>query len=163
MMTSSMSISGETRRSSGALSRKARDIHHGAAGSLVGQMLLLGGNVLLFQQDLVGAAHGDHGFLHPVLHAFDDGGHADQAGDAEDDAQHREQRAELVRPHFLQADDDGVERSWRHSYRSAWMGLSRAAFIAGKIPASMPTSTLNAKGDHQRSDGDDRRVVSRRE
>ena len=61
-----------------------------------------------FEQDLVGAAHGDHGFLHAVLHALDDGGHAHQAGDAENDAQHRQQRAELVRPDFLEADQDGV-------------------------------------------------------
>ena len=84
------------------------DVGHRVAGGLVGQVFLLGGHVLLVHVDPVRAAHGDHGLSHAVLHAFDDGGHADQAGDAQDDAQHGEQRAELVRPHFLQADDDGV-------------------------------------------------------
>ncbi len=46
-MTSSMSISGETRRSSGALSRKGPDVDHRAARGLVGQVFLLDGHFLL--------------------------------------------------------------------------------------------------------------------
>ena len=71
----------------------------------------------LFEQNFVGAAQGNHGFLHGVLHPLDDGGHADQTGHAQNDAQHGEQRAELVRPHFFQADEDGVQKI--HSYLSA--------------------------------------------
>src|ERR1035438_4639257 len=119
------------------------DVGHRVAGRLVREVFLFGGHVLLVHIDPVRPTHRDHSFSHSVLHAFDDGGHADQARDAQDDAQHGEHGAELVRPHLLQADDDGVGEG--HSYRSACIGLSRAALIAGKMPASTPTRTLKPK------------------
>ena len=90
---------------------KGLHVGHSAAWSLIGQVFLLGGNILLFEQDLVSSTHGDQGFFHAVFHAFDDGLHADQAGRAKHDSQHGEQRAELVRPDFFEADQDGVGKS----------------------------------------------------
>ena len=84
-------------------------IGHGAARGLIGQVFLLSRHVLFLQPDLVRAANGDHAFPHAVLHAFDDGGHADEARHAQDDAQHGEKRAEFVGPDFFQADGDGGE------------------------------------------------------
>src|ERR1019366_2161809 len=77
------------------------DVRHGVARRLVREMFLLGGHLLVVHVDPIRPAHSDHGLAHAVLHACDDSGHADQAGDAQDDAQHGEHGAELVRPHLL--------------------------------------------------------------
>src|SRR5204862_6584718 len=75
----------------GSAFAQSLDIGHGTAWGLIREMFLFGRDVLLFEQDLVGATHGDHRFAHAIFHSFDNRGHADQAGDAEDNAQHGQQ------------------------------------------------------------------------
>jgi hypothetical protein len=107
---------------------QSEDIGHGAAEGLIGKMFLVRGNGFIADEDLVGAAHGDHGFFEAVFHAFDDGGHADEAGDAEDDAEHGEERAEFVRPDILDPDENGVEQ--RHAVtRSARLGSGAGGWL----------------------------------
>ncbi len=88
-------------------------VGHGAAQGLIGEMLLFDGHFLFLHSNSVCAAHCDHGLLHPVFHPFDDRGHADEAGHAQDDPEHREQRSKLVRPDFFQAGGDGVQEGHR--------------------------------------------------
>jgi len=92
----------------GALPQR-HGVRNRAACRLIRQMLLFGRHILIFQQELVRTAHGDHRLAHSVLHAFDQRGHPDQTGDAQDDAEHGQQRTGLVRPDFLEPDEDGVD------------------------------------------------------
>src|SRR2546425_534736 len=79
--------------------------------------------------------------LHDLLaEPRDDRGHGHDGRDPDYDTQHRETRAGLVGPQLLEGDEpalaDGVEP---HSARSAAMGSSRAARVAGYTPNSTPT------------------------
>src|SRR5439155_199201 len=85
------------------------NIVHGGADGFFEQVRLAGGNVGFFDSDFFQATDGNEGFAHTVFHAFNEGGHGHEAGNAEDDAEHREQGTEFVRPDFLEPDADGVE------------------------------------------------------
>ena len=75
---------------------------------LIGEVLLGGGDVLLFDSDFLQTPDGDEGFPHAIFHPFDQRAHADEAGNAEDDPEHRQERPEFVGPNFLEPDGDGV-------------------------------------------------------
>src|SRR2546427_3405431 len=67
-----------------------------------------------------------------VADALDDGRHGHHRRDADDDAEDRESRAELVGPELVQGDEPAFgDRVELHSYRSASTGSSRAARVAG--------------------------------
>ena len=138
-------ISGDARRIKGALLANAY-IRHGAAGRLISEMFLVRRDGLLFKQNFVGAAHGDHGFLHAVFHPFDDGGHADEAGHAENDAEHGQHRTELVRPDLLEPNQDGVDQGSFVTQRLDRIEL-RAALIAGNKPGQDADAHAGAEGE----------------
>jgi hypothetical protein len=78
------------------------DVVDGDADGLVAQVPLFDGNFGGFDADLLEAADGDQALFLGDLHAFDEGRHGHQARDAQDDAQHGQERAELVRPDLLE-------------------------------------------------------------
>jgi hypothetical protein len=80
---------------------KGIQIVNGEANRLIGQMLLGGWDILLFDADFFQSTNGDEGFAHPVFHAFDQRAHRHEAGDAEDDPEHGQEGAEFMRPDFL--------------------------------------------------------------
>src|ERR1035441_8692784 len=95
----------------------------GDADGLVGEVALFDGEALWRDGHLFQAADGDQGLFGAFLHAGDQGGHGHEAGDAQDNAQHREQGAELVGPNLPHAGQDGdaklrpgmAERSEEHT------------------------------------------------
>ena len=66
------------------------NIVHRATDRLVGEVLLILRNILVIQAHLFNTANGDECFAHAVLHAFDQRGHADEAGHTQNDSEHRE-------------------------------------------------------------------------
>src|SRR5437870_659623 len=79
--------------------------------------------------------------MHDLLaESRDDRGHGHHGRDSDHDTEHREGRAGLVGSQLLEGDQpafaDGVEP---HSARSAAMGSSRAARVAGYTPNNTPT------------------------
>src|SRR4051812_9194356 len=73
-------------------------------------MRLIRWNIRFFHANFFEATDSNERFSHPVFHAFNESGHGNEAGDAKNDAEHREQRTKLVRPDFLEPDRNGVEK-----------------------------------------------------
>ncbi len=79
---------------------KREHILYREAGRLVRQVPLLNRQLLGFDSDLVESADGDERLARSLLHARHQGRHGHQAGDSQDDAQHREQGPKLVGPNL---------------------------------------------------------------
>ena len=79
----------------------------GRARRDVRKAALLLGRVLLGDLDLFDAADLRHEIAHAVRDAGGQGKGGEQAGDAEDDAEHGEDAAEFVRADFLQPHEEG--------------------------------------------------------
>src|SRR5262249_14367768 len=73
-----------------------------------------------------------------ALQALDGRGHGDDRQHADDDAQERQARAQLVGRKAAQDASHRVEDRANHSYLSDSIGSSRAARQAGKVPKPRP-------------------------
>src|SRR6185436_16836417 len=107
-------------------------------------MRLVRRDVSLLHLDLFEPANRNQRFAHAVLHAFNEGGHGDQARNAEDDSEHRQQRAELMRPDFLDPNRNGVEKV--HAGAAAGITRSSPASLASTCFAILPSRISILRG-----------------
>ena len=99
-------LRGQERHQRGALLQRFHVID-GNADGLVGEVALLDRNALGHDRHPFQPANGHQRLSGAFLHAGDQGRHGHKAGNAKDNAQHRQYGAELVRPNFAHAGQDG--------------------------------------------------------
>src|SRR6185503_10951990 len=109
-------------------------------------MQLIGGDILVLDADFFQTADGNKSFPHPVLHAFDEGRHAHEAGNTKDNPEHRQQRTELMRQNLLKPNNDGIEEihatlfSSRLAIRPSRISMRRG--VSAAISGSCVTSAM---------------------
>jgi hypothetical protein len=94
-----------------------------------------------------------------LVEAANHRGHADDRGDADDDAEDGERRAQLVAAHGVERHDDdfGQEAGSHYSFLNASIGSSRAARDAGYRPKNNPTTAvipMPTATDHSSTDAE---------
>ena len=113
------------------------DVVHRVTHRLILPVLLPDGDGLGRDVNLLQPANGNERLLHPVLQSFDQGGLRDEAAHSENNAQHGEHGAELVRPDFFEANTDGDQKI----HDGCWVALGLGMENLGVVPR--PASLLS--------------------